>query len=44
MSFAFRTEAGQDPRHVDLIWPLWGLLDFTPDGRGAEFRPKLSYG
>jgi predicted dithiol-disulfide oxidoreductase (DUF899 family) len=36
-------EPGQDPRHVDLIWPLWGLLDFTPEGRGAEFRPKLSY-
>jgi predicted dithiol-disulfide oxidoreductase (DUF899 family) len=37
------SESGQDPRHVDLIWPLWGLLDFTPEGRGADFRPKLSY-
>lgn len=35
-------EPGQDPRHVDLIWPLWGLLDCSPEGRG-EFRPKLEY-
>jgi predicted dithiol-disulfide oxidoreductase (DUF899 family) len=35
-------EPGQDPRHVDLIWPLWNLLDMSPEGRG-EFRPKLSY-
>src|SRR5439155_12626230 len=35
-------EAGQDPRHVDSIWPLWNLLDLTPAGRGA-FHPKLSY-
>ena len=32
-----------DPRHVDLIWPLWNLLDFTPEGRGTNWRPKLSY-
>lgn len=36
-------EPGQDPRHIDSFWPLWGLLDLTPDGRGADFRPKLSY-
>jgi predicted dithiol-disulfide oxidoreductase (DUF899 family) len=34
------SEPGQDARHVDAIWPLWGLLDFTPDGRG-ELRPGL---
>ncbi|KIC38466.1 hypothetical protein RA27_18605 [Ruegeria sp. ANG-R] len=28
------------PRHVDAAWPLWNLLDFTPDGRG-EFIPPL---
>ncbi|MBO9452455.1 DUF899 family protein [Tropicibacter sp. R16_0] len=22
------------PRHVDSIWPLWNLLDLTPQGRG----------
>jgi predicted dithiol-disulfide oxidoreductase (DUF899 family) len=36
-------EPGQDARHVDPIWPLWNLLDFTPDGRGADFYPKLKY-
>jgi predicted dithiol-disulfide oxidoreductase (DUF899 family) len=35
-------DPGQDPRHVDSIWPLWNLLDFTPDGRG-EGHPKLQY-
>jgi predicted dithiol-disulfide oxidoreductase (DUF899 family) len=33
---------GQDPRHIDIMWPLWNVLDLTPAGRG-EFRPKLSY-
>jgi predicted dithiol-disulfide oxidoreductase (DUF899 family) len=37
-------EAGQDPRHVDIVWPLWNLLDLTPEGRGADWRPKLAYG
>ena len=36
------SEPGQDGRHVDLIWPLWNLLDFTPEGRGTDWRPKLS--
>jgi predicted dithiol-disulfide oxidoreductase (DUF899 family) len=36
-------EPGQDPRHVDMIWPLWNLFDFTPEGRGETWRPKLSY-
>jgi predicted dithiol-disulfide oxidoreductase (DUF899 family) len=34
---------GQDPRHVDPIWPLWNLLDLTPEGRGTDWYPKLSY-
>lgn len=38
-----RREAGQDFRHVDSIWPLWNLLDVTPDGRGETWTPKLSY-
>ena len=37
-------EAGQDGRHVDLIWPLWNLFDFTPEGRGTDWYPKLKYG
>lgn len=36
-------EAGQDGRHVDMIWPLWNLFDFTPDGRGTDWYPKLKY-
>ena len=35
-------EPGQDPRHVDLIWPLWAALDVSPEGRG-DFRPSLAY-
>jgi len=36
-------EKGQDNRHVDSIWPLWNLFDFTPEGRGTDWRPKLEY-
>ncbi|WP_426269760.1 DUF899 family protein [Dyella kyungheensis] len=36
-------EAGQDPRHVDPIWPLWNLLDCLPEGRGGDWRPSLTY-
>jgi predicted dithiol-disulfide oxidoreductase (DUF899 family) len=36
-------EAEGDPRHVDLVWPLWNLLDLTPEGRGTDWNPKLSY-
>jgi predicted dithiol-disulfide oxidoreductase (DUF899 family) len=34
---------GQDARHVDMIWPLWNLLDLTPEGRGTTWYPKLRY-
>jgi predicted dithiol-disulfide oxidoreductase (DUF899 family) len=37
------TEPGQDPRHVDSIDPLWNLFDFTPEGRGTDWYPELSY-
>lgn len=36
-------DPNQDPRHVDMIWPLWNVLDLTPEGRGKSFYPKLSY-
>jgi len=36
-------EKGQSARHVDAIWPLWNLFDFTPDGRGTDWHPKLDY-
>lgn len=35
---------GLDSRHVDQFWPLWHLLDLTPEGRGTDFYPRLSYG
>jgi predicted dithiol-disulfide oxidoreductase (DUF899 family) len=41
--FFIAPEAGQNPRHVDLMWPLWNLLDFTPEGRGTDWWPKLTY-
>ena len=42
MFFAPR-DRGQDPRHVDLIWPVWNLLDMTPEGRGVKWGPELRY-
>jgi predicted dithiol-disulfide oxidoreductase (DUF899 family) len=42
MLFA-KSAPGQDNRHIDMIWPLWNLLDFTPEGRGSDWRPKLAY-
>jgi predicted dithiol-disulfide oxidoreductase (DUF899 family) len=37
------SEAGQDGRHVDMFWPLWNLLDLTPEGRGTDWYPRLAY-
>lgn len=39
-----KPEPAMGHRHVDMIWPLWNLFDFTPEGRGATWHPKLSYG
>ncbi len=36
-------EPGQDSRHVDSLWPLWNLFDLTPEGRGTDWHPRLSY-
>jgi predicted dithiol-disulfide oxidoreductase (DUF899 family) len=35
LMYAPRDE-GLDARHVDSIWPIWNVLDVTPDGRGNE--------
>jgi predicted dithiol-disulfide oxidoreductase (DUF899 family) len=35
-------EPGQNHRAGDLVDPLWGLLDMSPEGRGSFF-PDLSY-
>lgn len=31
------------PRHVDQIWPMWNVFDLTPEGRGTDWFPKISY-
>ena len=36
-------DAGQDPRHGETIDPMWNLFDFTPEGRGTDWYPDLSY-
>lgn len=36
-------EPGLHSRHVDAIWPLWNVLDVTPEGRGVDWLPKLRY-
>jgi len=36
-------DPGQDPRGAPDLDPLWNLLDTTPEGRGANWYPKLSY-
>jgi predicted dithiol-disulfide oxidoreductase (DUF899 family) len=35
-------DPGQNHRALDLVDPLWGLLDTTPEGRG-DFFPKVNY-
>jgi len=37
-------DRGQNQRHNDMAWPLWNLLDFTPEGRGMDWFPRLTYG
>jgi predicted dithiol-disulfide oxidoreductase (DUF899 family) len=36
-------DPGQDMRHVDFMWPLWSILDTTPEGRGKTWGPELQY-
>lgn len=36
-------DPGQDPRGAPDLAPLWTMLDLTPDGRGADWYPKLEY-
>jgi predicted dithiol-disulfide oxidoreductase (DUF899 family) len=37
-------DPGQDPRGAPDLDPLWLMLDLTPQGRGADWYPKLEYG
>lgn len=36
-------DPGQDPRGAPDLAPLWNVLDTTPEGRGADWYPKLEY-
>jgi predicted dithiol-disulfide oxidoreductase (DUF899 family) len=36
-------DPGQDPRGAPDLAPLWNVLDTTPEGRGADWYPKLYY-
>ncbi|MFL6739586.1 MAG: DUF899 family protein [Sphingomicrobium sp.] len=36
-------DPGQNHRALDFIDPVWGLLDTTPEGRGADFFPRVNY-
>jgi predicted dithiol-disulfide oxidoreductase (DUF899 family) len=36
-------DPGQDPRGAPDLMPLWTILDCTPEGRGTDWYPKLSY-
>lgn len=37
-------DPGQDPHDAPDMSPLWTILDTTPEGRGTDWYPKLSYG
>jgi predicted dithiol-disulfide oxidoreductase (DUF899 family) len=36
-------DPGQDPRGAPDLVPLWNFLDCTPEGRGTDWYPSLSY-
>jgi predicted dithiol-disulfide oxidoreductase (DUF899 family) len=36
-------DPGQDPRGAPDLDPLWEMLDWTPEGRGIDWYPKLEY-
>ena len=36
-------DPGKDPRGGVDFAPLWNVLDLTPEGRGTDWYPKLSY-
>ena len=37
------SDPGQDPRGAPDPAPLWTVLDMTPEGRGGDWYPSLSY-
>ncbi|MGH7283999.1 MAG: DUF899 family protein [Polyangiaceae bacterium] len=43
MLYADARTKDADSRHIDMLWPLWNVLDLTPGGRGTSWYPKLRY-
>ena len=39
----FRPYPTGNSRHVDMMWPLWNVLDLIPEGRGESWYPALKY-
>ncbi len=37
----FYADVEGQPRHMDLMWPLWNVLDTLPAGRGEDWYPSL---
>ena len=37
------SDAGQDPRHVGTLEPVWNLFDLTPEGRPTDWDEQLHY-
>ena len=35
--------ANGHPRHADMTWPMWNLLDMTPEGRGDILVPQQDF-
>lgn len=36
-------DPGEDPTTAPDLMPLWNVLDLTPEGRGADWYPKITY-
>ena len=36
-------DPGFDPHLAPDPTPLWNILDWTPEGRGTDWYPKLDY-
>jgi predicted dithiol-disulfide oxidoreductase (DUF899 family) len=37
------SDAGQDPRHMGTLEPLWNLFDLTAEGRPTDWEEQISY-
>jgi predicted dithiol-disulfide oxidoreductase (DUF899 family) len=36
-------DPGEDPTTAPDLMPLWNVLDLSPEGRGTDWYPKISY-